>query len=48
MARFNVKLAKRLVFPLACLLERAGERETGLVGFIIGGGIFAMPVRALA
>ena len=25
---------------------RAGERETGMAGFIIKGGIFAMPVMA--
>jgi len=40
-----MKLAQRVLVPLARLRERAGERETGMAGFIIGGGIFAMPVR---
>lgn len=39
MNMFNVKLAKRDPAPLSL-----GERETGMVGFISKGGIFAMPV----
>ena len=34
----NVKLAQRFVCPLARLRERVGERETGMVSFIIRGG----------
>ena len=37
---FNVKLAQRFVCPLA----RLREREKGMAGFIIRGGIFAMTV----
>jgi hypothetical protein len=40
-----VKLAQRVLAPLSRWREKAGERETGMAGFIIKGGIFAMPVR---
>ncbi len=43
----NIKFAQRFVRPLARLRERVGERETGMAGFIIRGGLFAMPVRAV-
>jgi len=36
-----MKLAQRVRVALG---ERAGERETGMAGFIIRGGIFTMPV----
>ena len=44
MDNINVKLAKRDFFPLSHW-ERDGERETGMVGFIIRGGILSMPVK---
>ena len=46
-ALFNVKLAKRVLAPLARLRERDGERETGMASFIIRGGTFVMPVMLL-
>jgi len=39
------KLAQRDHVTLSRLRERAGQRETGMANFIIGGGIIAMPAR---
>ncbi|MGB8410321.1 MAG: hypothetical protein WCE58_10500 [Gallionella sp.] len=38
-----MKLAQRFVCFLARKRERIEERGTGMAGFIIRGGIFAMP-----
>ena len=47
--RDNQRLGRGCLQPsrmASCFTQRAGERETGMAGFIVSGGIFAMPVRA--